>query len=167
MGLLSKIFPSEYVEDIYSISYNQLYQKGIRVLIFDIDNTLVPHGKEATCRVKDFFDILKQDGFTIILLSNNGLDRVSKFAESVSCEFIHDAGKPSSIAFKKVFDKLKCDRLKTVMIGDTLFTDIWGANRCGIHTIMVKYIGYYKKEWKGYKRILEKFILSLQPLFSS
>lgn len=60
---------------------------------------------------------------------------------------------------------METDLGKTLMIGDTLFTDIRGANNAGLKSIMVKYIGYYSSEPKGIKRRIEKFILSLSKLY--
>lgn len=164
---LFSVFPNFYVEDVYSIDYPLLYRNGFRGLIFDIDNTLVPHGKDNEEKVIALFSRLHSMGFRTLLLSNNSEERIMRFNKDLNTAFVADAGKPSREAFEKALAGLNLPKEKTVMIGDTLFTDIIGANRAGILTIMVKYIGYYSKEKKGIKRTLEHCIMSLYPLLHS
>ena len=65
------LYPDEYLDSTYSIDFDQLYKEGYRGIIFDIDNTLVPHGAPADERAISFFTHLKELGFQCILLSNN------------------------------------------------------------------------------------------------
>ena len=53
--MFKKFYPYEYVESVFSIDYNKLYNKGYRGIIFDIDNTLVPHGTDSTKKIDDLF----------------------------------------------------------------------------------------------------------------
>ncbi|MBR4298003.1 MAG: YqeG family HAD IIIA-type phosphatase [Bacteroidaceae bacterium] len=158
---LSRYFPYEYVNDVFSIPYWALYKKGIRGLIFDIDNTLVPHGKECTEEVVSLFEKLHKIGFTTLLLSNNSVQRVEKFNLNIGAHYIADANKPHVESFKKALALLKMNKQEVVVIGDHVLTDVRGANDCGLASILVKYIGHEKWGWKGWSRYLERLILSL------
>ena len=50
MSFLHMFYPDEYLDSTYEIDFDLLYQKGYRGVIFDIDNTLVPHGAPADAR---------------------------------------------------------------------------------------------------------------------
>ena len=69
--MLENFYPDEYVDSAYSIDYQKLYDRGYRGLLFDIDNTLVPHGAPADERAIAFFRHLRGIGFSSCFLSNN------------------------------------------------------------------------------------------------
>ncbi len=162
-----KYFPNEYVEDVYSIDYGALYRNGFRALLFDIDNTLVAHGEGATAEVEGLFVKLHEMGFKTMLLSNNEEERIRRFIRNIDTQYMADAGKPDKCCFLKAVETLGVSRGQAVMIGDTIHTDIAGANNAGLASILVKYIGYYKKERKGIRRRLEKIVLFFFPLVAN
>ena len=159
--MLKKLYPYKYVESVFSINYQKLYQIGYRGIIFDIDNTLVPHGKDSTTEVDNLFQTLHTIGFKTLLLSNNNEERVKKFLKNIDSEYICDAEKPNIGGYIKAVDMLKLKKKEVVYIGDQIFTDILVANKAGIDNILVKYIGFYENDKKGIKRNLEKIILNL------
>ena len=70
--MIEKFMPDIYQKSIYYINYDKLYKKGIRCLLFDLDNTITPsHSTKPTKRLKKLFDDLKDKGFKIIIVSNN------------------------------------------------------------------------------------------------
>lgn len=158
-------FPNEYVEDVKSIDYEALYARGFRGLIFDIDNTLVPHGADSTPAVDAFMRNLADMGFGIVLLSNNNVERIERFNTNIDALYIADAGKPKPDSFRQAMRMLGTDEHSTIVIGDTTHTDILGANRAGLPSILVKYIGYYNKEKKGTRRNIERVMLMFFPIF--
>ena len=81
--MFEKFFPDEYVASTYVIPFEKLYEKGYRGVIFDIDNTLVPHGKPADKRAVELFSKLHSMGFQTCLISNNRESRVKPFAAAV------------------------------------------------------------------------------------
>ena len=111
---LERFYPDEYVDSSYGIDYQALYDRGIRGLLFDIDNTLVPHGKPETQRAVELFRRLEEMG---------------------------------------------TDRRTTVFIGDQLFTDVYGAKRSGIYSILVKPIHPKEEIQIVLKRYLERIVL--------
>ena len=74
--MFERFFPDEYVVSTYVIPFERLYEEGYRGVIFDIDNTLVPHGAPADDRAKKLFRRLKEIGFSSCLISNNQEERV-------------------------------------------------------------------------------------------
>lgn len=159
--MLKYFYPYEYVEDVFSIDYKSLIDKGFKGLIFDIDNTLVPHGADSTEQVDSLFAKLHSMGFTTLLLSNNNRQRIDRFNENIDALYIEESGKPQPECYHKAVEMMKLHNNEVVVIGDQLFTDILGANRSHLPSILVKYIGFYKKEKKGIRRNLEKIVLKL------
>lgn len=152
-------FPDEYLDSTYVIDFENLYKQGIRGLIFDIDNTLVPHGAPADKRAVALFKRLKKIGFQCCLLSNNQYERVSSFNKDVQVHFIEDAHKPSRKNYLKAMDLMGTSLSTTVFIGDQLFTDVYGAKRTGMHNILVKPIHPKEEIQIVLKRKLEKIVL--------
>lgn len=81
--MLRQFYPKEYVDSTYQIPFEEFYKKGIRGVIFDVDNTLVPHGLPADKRALELFSRLRATGFDTCLLSNNKEPRVSSFARQI------------------------------------------------------------------------------------
>ncbi len=156
--MFQKFYPSVYVDSAYGIDYESLYADGYRGLIFDIDNTLVTHGAPADEKAVALFKHLKEIGFACCLISNNHEDRVKMFNDSVHVQYIYDAHKPSPEAYERAMERMETDRSSTVMIGDQLFTDIHGANRAGIPSILVKYIDWREEIQVFFKRWPEAII---------
>ena len=152
-------FPDEYLDSTYEIDFDKLYAQGYRGLLFDIDNTLVPHGAPADERACALFAHLRELGFKSFFLSNNQIERVSSFNDAIGEQFIENAHKPSVKNYKKAMEMLGTDTSNTIFIGDQLFTDIYGAKRAGIRNILVKPIHPKEEIQIVLKRYLEKIVL--------
>lgn len=157
--MLRRFYPTEYVESAYAIDFKALYQSGVRGVLFDIDNTLVPHGAPADRRARQLFAYLKDLGMSACLISNNQIDRVKGFADSVGAAFIENAHKPSVRGYQKAMKQIGCTTENTIFVGDQLFTDIYGANRTGIPAILVKPIHPKEEIQIVLKRCIEKIVL--------
>ena len=153
------LYPSETSESTYSIPFDRLYDEGYRGVIFDIDNTLVPHGAPADQRSVELFEKLHELGYQTILLSNNKEKRVSPFADAVESGYIYKAGKPSLKGYRKAMEMMGTTVGNTLFVGDQIFTDVWGANRAGIHTILVDQIDKKEEIQIILKRRLEAIVL--------
>ena len=94
-----------------------------------------------------------------MLVSNNGEERVRPFAEQVNSGFISKAGKPRAGGYKKAMQVMNTDPKHTLFVGDQIFTDVYGANRTGIRTILVKPIHPKEEIQIVLKRYLEKIVL--------
>lgn len=159
MKMFKQFYPSEYADSAYAISYQSLKEGGIRGIIFDIDNTLVPHGAPADDRAIRLFAMLKEMKIRTCLLSNNRESRVKCFAKAVGCGYICGCGKPSRKGYRKAMERMGTDCSSTIFVGDQLFTDIWGANRTGIRSILVKPIQSREEIQIVLKRIPERIML--------
>ena len=157
--LFETFYPDTWVDSTYQIDFDELYKKGYRGLIFDIDNTLVPHGEPANERAKALFAHLKELGFSCCLLSNNQLERVQMFNRDVQVHYIEDAHKPSRKNYLKAMELMHTDLSNTMFIGDQLFTDVYGAKRTGIRNILVKPLNPKEEIQIVLKRYLEKIVL--------
>ena len=157
--MLERLFPDEYLESVDDIDFEMYHKQGIRGIISDIDNTLVPHGAPADEHIKDVFKKIHSLGIDTCLISNNKEPRVQPFAEAVNSKYICNAHKPSVNSYKKAMELMKTDESTTLFIGDQIFTDIWGANRTGIQTIMLKKIDKKEEIQIVLKRIPEKFVI--------
>lgn len=157
--MLEVFYPNEYLESSYVIDYEWLAAAGFLGVIFDIDNTLVPHGAPADERAVALFDRIHAAGLRTCLISNNQAPRVAPFAEAVGAEYICPAGKPSKKGYLAACRDMGIDRSEAVFVGDQLFTDIWGANMAGIRSILVRPIHPKEEIQIVFKRFLEKPIL--------
>jgi len=157
--MLEKFYPNEYVESTYAIDFEKLYEKGYRGLLFDIDNTLVGHGAKADKRAKELFVRLKGIGFQVCLISNNKEERVKTFNNEVGVKYIFNAHKPSRKGYHRAMKTIGTNVHNTIFIGDQIFTDVYGANRAGLKTILVKPIHPKEEIQIVLKRYLEKIVL--------
>ena len=157
--MLKMFYPDELISSTYAIDFEKLYEQGKRGLIFDIDNTLVPHGAPADEKAMALFKRLKEIGFECCLLSNNKAPRVEMFNKDVNVHFICDAHKPSRGNYIKAMEIMGTDLNSTVFIGDQLFTDVYGAKRTGIPNILVRPIHPKEEIQIVFKRKLEKIVL--------
>lgn len=157
--MLEGFYPDCFIKSAYEIAYEEYYEKGYRGIIFDIDNTLVEHGAPADERSIALVRRLKETGFGVLLLSNNKEPRVRMFNDSVQASYIFKAGKPGRKGYEKAMEMLGTDRDTTLFVGDQLFTDVWGARRTGIFSILVQPIDKKEEIQIVLKRYLEKIVL--------
>lgn len=157
--ILERFYPDETCQSTYMIDYEERYAQGIRGVIFDIDNTLVPHGAPADKRCIELFARLHRIGYETCLLSNNQLERVKSLADTVGARFIENAHKPARGNYLKAMELMGTDLNSTLYVGDQIFTDVWGAKRCGIPNILVAPIHPKEEIQIVLKRYLEKIVL--------
>ncbi len=157
--MLKRFYPDNAVESAYEIEYDVIYKEGYRGIIFDIDNTLVPHGAPADERAIALFAKLREIGFTTMLLSNNKEPRVKTFHDGVQSAYIFKAGKPGIRGYQRAMAEMGTTVENTIFVGDQLFTDIWGAKKTGIRNYLVKPIDPREEIQIVLKRYLEKIVL--------
>lgn len=157
--ILDIFYPDEYLDGAYEIEYEKLYDMGYRGIVYDIDNTLVPHGFPADDRSVALFKRLHSIGFKTIALSNNKEPRVKMFCDAVDMPYIYKAGKPGVKGYRNAMKIMGTGNNDTLFIGDQIFTDVYGANRTGIYTILVKPIHPKEEIQIVLKRVLERIVL--------
>lgn len=157
--LLGRFYPKEYQDSIWQLDFEELYRRGFRGILFDVDNTLVPHDAPAEERTVLFFQKLHKLGFATCLISNNKEPRVASFAEAVKASYVYKAGKPKRGGYRRGMEQIGTDLEHTLFVGDQIFTDIWGANRTGIYSILVKPMDPKEEIQIVLKRYPEKIVL--------
>jgi len=127
----------EYALSIFDIDLEKLYQAGKRLILTDLDNTLV--GSDApvpTAEVLDWLKKAKDIGFAVKIASNNNAERVRIFAEHLDIEAYGFVYKPLTFKVRKYMKGY--NRNEVVFIGDQLLTDVAVSRRCGLYTILVR-----------------------------
>ena len=131
--------------------------KGIQGIILDVDNTLISNTKETAGKeIFDWIFELVGAGLKLCIVSNGKGKRVKKFNESFDLPMVFKAMKPAKRGYAKALEILGTQREQTVGIGDQLFTDVWGANRAGIKSLLVRPIDSHEQATIKFKRLLEK-----------
>lgn len=158
--MLEKFFPDLIIDKVQDIDMETLIKKNIKGLVLDIDNTLVPtHVKEANEGVVKWIQKVKSAGLKVCIVSNASKKRVIKFNEKLRVFAIHRASKPGSKAFVKAAKLMNIQNNEVAVIGDQVFTDIYGGNRVNMFTILVKPLDRKEFFFVRLKRKPEKMIL--------
>ena len=158
--MLERFFPDACYPSVFEVPFDTLYGEGIRGLVIDIDNTLAPYDvpdppEAMTALLRGLLD----KGFRICLFSNNSRERVERFNKTLCLPSVPKAGKPKKKGVRKALTLLNLPAEQAALIGDQIFTDIWGGNRCGLRTILLEPIAR-RDEWTvRLKRPPEQLVL--------
>lgn len=154
--------PDEYVTSVEQIDLDKLWRTGFRLLLTDLDNTLVPwNDPDMPQHLSRWLAGAMERGFEVCIVSNNRGPRVESFARIANLEFVAGARKPRPDAFIEAMKRHQREPRETAMIGDQLLTDVQGGNRAGLHTILV--LPIHANEWWGTKvvRQVERLVLRM------
>ncbi len=154
------LYPNDFFNNVREIKIEYLNKHNIKALILDVDNTLINYYKEMEKGTKEWCQDLKNKGIKMYILSNsNKRDKVEKIAKDLQVPFRYFAKKPLKSGFKKAQKELGLKSEEIAVIGDQLLTDIIGANRCRMYSILVNPIKE-KDIWiTRLKRPIEKMIM--------
>jgi len=157
---MSKFLPNQYLDSIFHIDFAALKERGITTLLFDLDNTIAGYDVAvADERIIEFFDNLKNMGFFVCLVSNNRNERVLKYADSLDVSYIAFARKPFKVGLLRACKIFESNPADCALIGDQVFTDVYGGNRLGMFTILVKPLTPPKAFFIKLKRRVERRVL--------
>ena len=157
---MEKYVPDIYQKSIYTINYDSLLSRGIKCLLFDLDNTLAPiTEKTPNEKVKELFNELKEKGFKIVIFSNSPKIRVRPFKDELEVDCCACARKPKPDKFLSVIKIYEYNFSEVAIIGDSILDDIVGGNGVGITTILVNQIGKREYPLAWLRRFKERKIV--------
>lgn len=152
--------PDMYQKSIYSIDYKSLKNAGIKIVLFDLDNTIVPISATVPSKkLIDLFEEIKKLGLKPIIMSNSGMKRVEPFKDGLFADAACSSMKPLKRKYKKILNIYNVKPSEVAAVGDQLLTDVLGANRMGITSILVNQISTNDFKCTKINRIIENFII--------
>lgn len=158
--LWRNLIPDEYYRSVYDIDLDALRDRGIVGLILDLDNTLAAwrFGRPEP-RLAEWMAGVKARGFRPFIVSNDLGPRVDLFTRFLDIPGVARAGKPRRRAFRAAVARLGCLPSEVAVVGDQIFTDIFGSKPVGCRTILVVPIS--RREFLGTRlvRMVERFVL--------
>ena len=146
------IYPKTYLNKVQDITIQFLIENKIKALILDVDNTLIDYYKNLSDDVIEWAHSLQGQGIKMYILSNtNKKEKVEKVANSLEIPYKLFARKPSKRGFMKIQKEIKIEPENIGVVGDQIFTDVIGGNRCNMFTILVEPVtpkDYWYTAWK-------------------
>ena len=154
-----KIYPDAYLKNVEQITIDFLKTNNIKALILDIDNTLIDYNKNLSKSVIEWVETLKKEKIKLHILSNtNNKEKVEKVAKKLDIEYSYLAKKPLKKGFLRAKEILKEDVENIGVVGDQIFTDVIGGNRCNMFTILVDPVDKKDYWYTAWKRPIENKI---------
>lgn len=136
---MEEYIPDVYGKSIYTIDYTKLWTRGIKCLLFDLDNTIVPsHVSEPPKKAKELFTGLKQKGFKVIIFTNSPMVRLRSFMNYFGVDGVSCAFKPFTYKLKRLLRKYHYTVNEMAIIGDQMMTDVKAGNKTGITTVLIE-----------------------------
>lgn len=147
--MINKYIPTFVYKTVYDIDFNKLYANGKRVILTDLDNTLLQYkDSKPTKDLICFIDNLKMLGFKIFIITNNHKNRVEQISKELGIDgFLHQAFKPFKYRINWFIKSKSLIKEQIVFIGDQILTDIKSSNSVGVDSILVKTIDSKSQKW--------------------
>lgn len=132
-------YPRDYFKSVTEITYPYLKENNIKALILDVDNTLIDYNKTLSLDIIEWANNMQKKHIQMFILSNsNKQNKVENVAKQLNVEYIYFGMKPFKRGFKKAKEKLRLDSKNIAVVGDQIFTDVIGANRMKMYSILVE-----------------------------
>lgn len=136
---MSLLRPDDVIDHVTQITPEFLAARGLRGLLLDLDNTLVPYGSyDEVHDMIRWASELRQASIRLYLLSNATSRRAAFWLDKLGFAGVGMAGKPNPQAYRRAMNELQLPPTQVGMVGDQLFTDVLGGNLCGLHTVLVR-----------------------------
>lgn len=155
---MSILYPNMYLERVEDIKIGILQKNKIKLLILDVDNTLIDYDGNLSKSVINWANEMKSQGIKLYILSNNGdKEKIGSVAKKLGIEdYKYLALKPLKRGFEYISKDTGIDPKNIAVVGDQIFTDIIGGNRSKMFTILVEPIDKEKDYWyTAWKRPIE------------
>lgn len=154
------IIPDSYYASIYDIDYDLLMKQKIDTILFDIDNTITKvDDLNVPQETINLFENLKAKNFKLLIFSNNHVERAQPISKILDVKMLADAGKPQKEAYDKALKILDSKKENTVAIGDQILSDIVGAKKYGIKSILVDQLSEENNIQTGMAQKLQKIMI--------
>lgn len=154
------IIPDSYYASIYDIDYDLLMKHKIDTILFDIDNTITKvDDLNVPQETINLFENLKTKNFKLLIFSNNHVERAQPISKILDVKMLADAGKPQKEAYDKALKILDSKKENTVAIGDQILSDIVGAKKYGIKSILVDQLSEENNIQTGMAQKLQKIMI--------
>ena len=132
-------YPTVSLQNILAVTPELLREIGVTALILDVDNTLSLHGSQSPAEgTVEWSWNMRQNGIKMMILSNNTRDRVRPFAAQYGLDFFSRGCKPLPFGYRSAARKMHVERKSVAVVGDQIFTDVLGANLCGMKSILLE-----------------------------
>ena len=156
------IYPKAYFKSVDKITIEFLKENEIKALILDVDNTLIDYYKNMSDTTRNWAKSLKEKGIKLYILSNtNHKEKVEKVANELDIPYELFAKKPFKSGFLRVQKELKEESKNIGVVGDQIFTDIIGGNKCKMFTILVDPVTPKDYWYTAWKRPIENIIKNI------
>lgn len=158
---MALFYPTVRKPHITAVTADDLRTMGVKGVLLDVDNTLTRYkSQELDPAIMDWLTHMQEEGFNLTIVSNGFARRVRPFAEKMGLDFIAFACKPSPFGYLRGAKRLGLTRKECLIIGDQMFTDVLGANLCGMQSILLKPIELERgKPTIWLKRQCERWLL--------
>lgn len=154
------LYPKEYINSVKEITISFVEKYNLKGLILDVDNTLIDYYKKMPDGINEWAEEMKKAGIKLYILSNsNKKEKVEAVAKKLNIEYINFAKKPFKIGFLKIKKIMNLNSENIGVVGDQIFTDVLGANRCKMFSILVRPINEKDIFITKFNRFLEKIII--------
>ncbi len=155
-----KCIPDYHAERIENLDFDALYAEGVRALLIDIDNTLVPYDLAKPDETLETFLASLRRTFSVVLISNNTPSRIRPIADALDVPCVFRAKKPLKRGFRRALSKIGAEKDKSLVIGDQVLTDVYGAKRADLRAALVHPIKPKTEKWyTKFNRRIERAIL--------
>jgi len=135
----NRFLPDFYVNELSEIPLELLREKKVRGLILDLDNTLVAWNRyDLSPGVISWVKKAKEMGFLVFIVSNALEERVQYFSQALEVPGISKAQKPRRSALRNAIERMGLELHEVAVVGDQILTDVWGGNRLGVYTVLVR-----------------------------
>ena len=133
------LIPRIRIDNVLQLTPAFLLSRGIRLLMLDLDNTLAPYsGSKPSGELIRWKESMEEAGVTLFIVSNTHTDRAKNFAALWQVPYVNAAKKPGSRGILEALTRTGCRPSESALAGDQLFTDVLGANRAGLCSIVVE-----------------------------
>lgn len=152
--------PDKILDSFDKLTVEMLKENGIRALILDIDNTLVPYEVALPpLPVLNWLEALADAGIKVAFVTNNHKKRLARFNEPLGLPAYASSFKPLAKNIKAAMRVLGAAADSTAIMGDQIYTDVWAGKRAGIRTYLVPPIKDKRDPITRLKRLLERPVL--------